>query len=138
LPPLFRLKIQIENINRFWEGLYGKPRPLSRALRRYAINDTDLDQLEDSQAGQFVDRLLAAWTAWMGEIMKARSADILVRHYGLTGAGRKTLADLGRDYNVTRERIRQVHDKALEVLREPANQARMQEIAEQLARELLA
>ncbi len=47
-----------------------------------------------------------------------RSAKIVAGRYGLSGADKKTLADLGRSYGLTRERVRQIQAYALKVARE--------------------
>ncbi|MER6213689.1 sigma-70 family RNA polymerase sigma factor [Streptomyces sp. NPDC001674] len=48
----------------------------------------------------------------------ARDARILLRRTGLDGGERSTLEDLGKEFGVTRERIRQVEVKAFRALRE--------------------
>ncbi|WP_053633063.1 MULTISPECIES: sigma-70 family RNA polymerase sigma factor [unclassified Streptomyces] len=48
----------------------------------------------------------------------ARDARILLRRTGLDGGDKSTLEDLGKEFGVTRERIRQLEVKALAVLRE--------------------
>jgi len=47
-----------------------------------------------------------------------RSARILTGRYGLPGRESKTLADLGRSYGLTRERVRQIESYALKAAKE--------------------
>ncbi|MBI1838975.1 MAG: hypothetical protein HYR95_01590 [Candidatus Colwellbacteria bacterium] len=47
-----------------------------------------------------------------------RSSDILTRRYGLQGEKSETLASLGGAYGLTRERVRQIEQNSLRILRE--------------------
>lgn len=47
-----------------------------------------------------------------------RAAQIIAERYGLKSSRPKTLAEIGKNYGVTRERIRQIEEAALEDLRE--------------------
>ena len=48
-----------------------------------------------------------------------RENEVIRKRYGLDDARTKTLEDVGREFNVTRERIRQIEAKALRKLRHP-------------------
>lgn len=54
---------------------------------------------------------------WLLSELPERQADILKRRYGLSGADEETLEEIGQDYNVTRERIRQLQAGGLRKLR---------------------
>jgi len=49
-----------------------------------------------------------------------REQCILRMRFGIGGAADHTLEEIGKEFGVTRERIRQIEAKALEKLREPA------------------
>ena len=49
--------------------------------------------------------------------LKPRESEVLRIRYGLDGGGPKTLEEIGKFFNVTRERIRQMEAKALRKLR---------------------
>ncbi|MEV5829192.1 sigma-70 family RNA polymerase sigma factor [Spirillospora sp. NPDC052242] len=59
-----------------------------------------------------------------------REAAVLTLRFGLDGDGPRTLDEIGRDYGVTRERIRQLEKKGMTSLR---RHARARELAELLA-----
>ncbi len=46
-----------------------------------------------------------------------READILRKRYGLNDGECKTLETIGREYDLTRERVRQIQNKSLKRLR---------------------
>lgn len=60
---------------------------------------------------------LAARLDWLLAELPERLSDILHRRYGLNGQPDETLEEVGQDYDVTRERIRQLEAGALRRLR---------------------
>ena len=59
--------------------------------------------------------------------LKERERRILELRYGLIDGTPSTLEELGRQYNVTRERIRQIEAKALRKLRHPARRCQLED-----------
>lgn len=56
------------------------------------------------------------------DTLNPREKDIITRRFGLLGLQPKTLEEVGAEFNITRERIRQIETKALRKLRHPARQ----------------
>jgi RNA polymerase nonessential primary-like sigma factor len=54
------------------------------------------------------------WVCELGDTQRA----VVERRFGLHGCRRETLADIGREFGVTRERVRQIQLDALKNLRE--------------------
>lgn len=54
-------------------------------------------------------------------VLPAREADILTLYFGLNGVTRHNLEEIGEKYELTRERVRQIKDRALRRLRKAAN-----------------
>ena len=61
--------------------------------------------------------------------MSDREKDILLKRFGFIGGRVYTLEEIGAEYNVTRERIRQIESKALKFLRNPKNKAYLKDFA---------
>lgn len=61
-----------------------------------------------------------------------RERIIMVKRFGLDGKGERTLLQLGTDFGLTRERVRQLQNKVLQRLREGSMGKRLREIAEDL------
>jgi RNA polymerase sigma factor (sigma-70 family) len=53
-------------------------------------------------------------------MLERSERDVLTLRYGLAGGGPRTLSDVGRTLDVTRERIRQLERRALTKLRHPS------------------
>jgi len=59
-------------------------------------------------------------SSWISALPE-READILRQRFGLDGSGPVTLEVVGKQYNLTRERIRQLESRSLKKLAHPAN-----------------
>ena len=77
--------------------------------------DTPYEQLEEKTNNALVHEMI--------ETLDARERAILRQRFGLDGDDRKTLEEIGAQFGVTRERIRQIEEIALRKLRK-----RMQEL----------
>ena len=99
--------------------------------------DTPIGEEDDSHLGDFVkdDTIMgpedaAAYTMLQDQIQKLlttlseREQRVLILRFGLLDGRTRTLEEVGKEFNVTRERIRQIEAKALRKLRHP-NRARM-------------
>ena len=61
----------------------------------------------------------------MLECLTMREARILRLRFGLDNGQPHTLKEVGRKFNLTRERIRQIEQEALHKLRQPQRRARL-------------
>ena len=62
----------------------------------------------------------------MNKIKDEKLVKVLTLRFGLDGKGTRTLEQIGKEMNVTRERIRQLEVKALRKIRKPENSSRLQ------------
>jgi RNA polymerase primary sigma factor len=51
--------------------------------------------------------------------LSQKEADVIRRRYGLGDTGRMTLTEISYQFNLTKERIRQIEKKALKRLKHP-------------------
>ena len=65
----------------------------------------------------------------LGELSE-REQEIVRLRFGLDGGQAKTLEEVGREFGVTRERIRQIEAKTLAKLRHPQRSQRLNEFLE--------
>ncbi|NLJ89700.1 MAG: RNA polymerase sigma factor RpoD [Clostridiales bacterium] len=95
--------------------------------------DTPIGEEDDSHLGDFIqdETILgpeesASYTALQEQILKLldtltdREKRVLILRFGLEDGRTRTLEEVGKEFNVTRERIRQIEAKALRKLRHPS------------------
>ncbi|OFW53362.1 MAG: hypothetical protein A2V75_03270 [Actinobacteria bacterium RBG_16_70_17] len=97
------------------------------SLDRPVSNDGDADLADfvedDSAADPFA---FAAERSARRHLLEAiclldpRERDVIVLRYGLDGSTPRTLSDVGKHFDLTRERIRQIEGRALAKLRHPS------------------
>ena len=106
--------------------------------------ETPIGEEEDSHLGDFIpDEEITAPSDAASQVMlkeeleevlktlKDREAKVLKMRFGLEDGRMRTLEEVGRDFNVTRERIRQIEAKALRKLRHPSRSKRLKDFLEE-------
>ena len=102
--------------------------------------ETPIGEEEDSHLGDFVEdtespapdeqavsNLLKEQLAAVLRTLTPREEQVLILRYGLNGEKPRTLEEVGRIFNITRERIRQIEAKALRKLRHPSRSKPLQD-----------
>ncbi len=105
--------------------------------------ETPIGEEEDSHLGDFIkdDNVpvpadAAAFTLLkeqLGEVLGTlteREQKVLTLRFGLDDGRARTLEEVGREFNVTRERIRQIEAKALRKLRHPSRSRKLKDYLE--------
>jgi len=118
-----------------------------RDLLRISMDPLSLDspvgEEDESNLGDFIEDLSADGPAdiatrlmlseAVGEVLNElseREQEIVRLRFGLDGGQAKTLEEVGREFGVTRERIRQIEAKTLAKLRHPQRSQRLREFLE--------
>lgn len=102
--------------------------------------ETPIGEEEDSHLGDFIEdeQALAPTDVVASNLLKEqlleildtltpREEKVLRLRYGLDDGKPRTLEEVGKEFNVTRERIRQIEAKALRKLRHPTRSKRLKE-----------
>ena len=105
--------------------------------------ETPIGEEEDSHLGDFIEdrKALAPAEAASYQLLKEqvddvlytlsdREARVLQLRFGLEDGRSRTLEEVGRDFGVTRERIRQIEAKALRKLRHPSRSKKLKDFLE--------
>ena len=78
-------------------------------------------------AGQAGRQLLRRELMTVLKSLTPREERVIALRFGLEDGRARTLEELGREFNVTRERVRQIEAKALRKLRHPSRAKRLRD-----------
>lgn len=117
-----------------------KVREILRLAQEPVSLETPIGEEEDSHLGDFIpdDEALSPADAasisllkeQLAEVLKTltpREAKVLSLRFGLEDGHPRTLEEVGKEFNVTRERIRQIEAKALRKLRHPSRSKKLKD-----------
>ena len=113
---------------------------IMQIAREPASLETPIGEEDDSNLGDFVAdsnvvtpegnvesvMLREQIVALLGDL-KERERQVIVLRFGLEDGHPRTLEEVGKEFNVTRERIRQIEAKALRKLRNPVRSKRIRD-----------
>lgn len=102
--------------------------------------ETPIGEEEDSHLGDFIEdsnatspsesaesRMLREQLIQVLDTLTPRENEVLRKRYGIEDNRPKTLEEVGKEFNVTRERIRQIEAKALRKLRHPSRTKKLKD-----------
>ena len=117
-----------------------KVREIMRVAQEPVSLETSIGEEEDSHLGDFIpdeDAPVPAEAAshtllkeQLGSVLKTltpREAKVLSLRFGLDDGRPRTLEEVGKEFNDTRERIRQIEAKALRKLRHPSRSKKLKD-----------
>ncbi len=117
-----------------------KVREIMRVAQEPVSLETPIGEEEDSHLGDFIPDEEAPAPAeaashillreQLDEVLKTltpREEKVLKLRFGLEDGRSKTLEEVGKEFNVTRERIRQIEAKALRKLRHPSRSKKLKD-----------
>ena len=120
-----------------------KVREIIKVAQEPVSLETPIGEEEDSHLGDFIPdddapapAEVAAFTLLKEQLMEVldtltpREEKVLRLRFGLDDGKARTLEEVGREFNVTRERIRQIEAKALRKLRHPSRSKKLKDILE--------
>jgi RNA polymerase primary sigma factor len=120
-----------------------KVREISKISQEPVSLETPIGEEEDSHLGDFIpdDEAQAPQDAASFVLLKEqlnevldtltpREAMVLRLRFGLDDGSQRTLEEVGKEFDVTRERIRQIEAKALRKLRHPSRSKKLRDFLE--------
>ena len=120
-----------------------KVREILRVAQEPVSLETPIGEEEDSHLGDFIPDddaqapVDAAATMLLKEMLSdvlktltPREGKVLALRFGLEDGHPRTLEEVGKEFNVTRERIRQIEAKALRKLRHPSRSKKLKDFIE--------
>lgn len=120
-----------------------KVREISKISQEPVSLETPIGEEEDSHLGDFIPDedapapseaasfvLLKEQLGAVLETLSEREAKVLRLRFGLDDGRARTLEEVGKEFDVTRERIRQIEAKALRKLRHPSRSKKLKDFIE--------
>ena len=120
-----------------------KVREIIKVAQEPVSLETPIGEEEDSHLGDFIKDEdapapddMASFTLLKEQLMEVldtltpREEKVLRLRFGLDDGKARTLEEVGREFNVTRERIRQIEAKALKKLRHPSRSKKLKDFLE--------
>ncbi len=120
-----------------------KVREILKIAQEPVSLETPIGEEDDSHLGDFIPdddapapadavavALLKEQLAEVLNTLTPREAKVLRLRYGLDDGKARTLEEVGKEFNVTRERIRQIEAKALRKLRHPSRSKKLKDFLE--------
>ena len=117
-----------------------KVQEIMQIAREPASLETPIGEEDDSNLGDFVadanvlspegnveSVMLREHIDSLLDDLKERERQVIVLRFGLEDGHPRTLEEVGKEFNVTRERIRQIESKALRKLRNPVRSKRIRD-----------
>ena len=117
-----------------------KVREISKISQEPVSLETPIGEEEDSHLGDFIPDddapapseaasyvLLKEQLVEVLKTLAPREAKVLKLRFGLIDGRQRTLEEVGKEFNVTRERIRQIEAKALRKLRHPSRSKKLKD-----------
>jgi RNA polymerase primary sigma factor len=119
-------------------------REITKVSQQAISLDTPVGEEEDRTLGDFVEdtaalapaeaashQLLKLQIAAVLDSLTGRERRVLQLRFGLEDGRARTLEEVGKEFNVTRERIRQIEAKALRKLRHPSRSRKLKDYLEE-------
>mgnify|MGYP001201647768 CR=1 FL=1 len=132
-----------EEIGSGMEVAPDKVREILKISQEPVSLETPIGEEEDSHLGDFIEdrgalapseaasyALLKEQVHDVLDTLSEREARVLQLRFGLEDGRGRTLEEVGRDFGVTRERIRQIEAKALRKLRHPSRSRKLRDFLE--------
>ena len=128
------------DVERRLERAAAKVQRIKRLSQEPISLNTPVGTEENSSLGDFIEddsmpapegvasrRLLQEHMSEILDGLSERERKVLVMRFGLEDGITRTLEDVGREFNVTRERVRQIEAKALRKLRHPLRSRKLRD-----------
>jgi len=132
-----------DEIGRGMEIQPDKVREIIKVSQKPVSLETPIGEEEDSHLGDFIEdqgtmapaeaashQLLKEQVQEVVASLTPREQKVLILRFGLEDGRSRTLEEVGREFDVTRERIRQIEAKALRKLRHPSRSKKLKDYLE--------
>lgn len=127
-----RMNIEVEKVREL-QAIIKEPVSIDQSINEEddaTIGDLIADDSIESPLKDLYQEEMRNSVQAVLQTLDAREAEVITMRYGLGGTKTKTLEEIGKQYGLSKERIRQIEDKALRKLRNPIRADMLRECLE--------
>ncbi|MEL6405709.1 MAG: hypothetical protein AAFR81_15180 [Chloroflexota bacterium] len=129
---------RLEQVNRLLEKVLGPGERLPEILTTSGFSLTQVEILFRDYLETYLDSIVAyIRETCSGSSDEPRRHDMMLRYYGLAESGKETLKSIGKNYNLSSERVRQLILLRFYTMREPSYQQSLRDHLKQTAHQIL-
>lgn len=116
-----------------WRSIVKDPISIDQRINEdddATLGDLVADDSEESPIEDIHQEQISKTIKEVLSTLDEREADIIARRFGLGNHRAQTLDDIGKDYGLSKERVRQIEEKAMKKLRNPVRAGILRECLE--------
>jgi DNA-directed RNA polymerase sigma subunit (sigma70/sigma32) len=124
-------------INGWLSDVFGDGARLSDLLYKAGLSETEIEQIKTDYLTIYIQSVLNLIAATTDKHDGERRNAVMMRYYGLMNGERESLQAIGESLQLSRERMRQLLKKRLQLYRHPKRKEKFLAELGKLAREML-
>jgi len=128
---------RLKGINELLKTIYGEPCLLSDILRAKGIEEERIQLIKRHRLEEYLDEFVGGLSEVLDNPKWDRLLEIVRYRYGIAEGQEMTLRAIGNIYGLSRERIRQLQNKAIRIMKNPKRKERLENMAMNVAKEVL-
>jgi hypothetical protein len=132
-----RTLTRLKGINELLETIYGEPRLISDILRTKGIEEERIQLIKRHHLEEYLDKFVDGLNEVLDNPKWDRLLGIVRYRYGIAEGDKMTLRAVGNIYGLSRERIRQLQNKAIRIMKNSKRRGRLENMAMSVAKEVL-
>lgn len=135
--PTKRTLTRLKGINELLETIYGEPRLISDILRAKGMEEERIQLMKRYHLEEYLDRFVDGLSEVLDNPKWDRLLEIVRHRYGIAEGEKMTLQAIGNIYGLSRERIRQLQNKAIRIMKNSKRKGRLENMTMKAAQEVL-
>lgn len=128
---------RLKGINKLLETIYGEPRFISDFLRVEGIEEEGIQLIKRHHLEDYLNKFVDGLSKVFDNPKWDRLLEIVRYRYGIAEGEEMTLQAIGDIYGLSRERIRQLQNKAIRIMKNPRRKRRLENMAMNVAKDVL-
>lgn len=135
--PTKRTLTRLKGINELLETIYGEPSLISDILRARGIEEERIQLIKLHHLEEYLDGFMDGLSEVLDNPKWDRLLEIVRYRYGIAEGEKMSLRAIGNIYGLSGERIRQLQNKAVRIMKNPKRKGQLENMAMKVAQEVL-